>query len=124
MRVDIYWIGEYGIKKIINLPGFLLVMAVLMSEYAHASETSGEQVYIQNCMVCHGDDGSGAMPGVPDLRANRSWMAVPAQQLIKHIKQGIQSPGAAVTMPPKGGNPALSDEELSAVIDYMRKDLF
>ncbi len=86
--------------------------------------TDGERIFLQNCLVCHGEDGSGAMPGVSDLTENTQWLAIPDDQLMSSIKNGIQKPGAAVNMPPKGGNPGLTDDDIKAVITYMRNTLF
>jgi cytochrome c5 len=86
------------------------------------AEVNGEQLYIQNCMVCHADDGSGAMPGVSDLTKNRSWSTIPESQLVARLKQGIQSPGAAISMPLNGGNPDLTDRDLLVIIFYMREE--
>lgn len=86
------------------------------------AQTRGEQLYLENCMVCHGDDGSGAMPGVSNLTDNRAWSILPESQLITRLKQGIQKPGSAVTMPPKGGNADLTDTDLRMIIQYMRTE--
>ena len=96
-----------------------LVLCMMFVVDAQA-EVNGENLYVQNCMVCHGDDGSGAMPGVKDLVENRAWLIQPESQLFDRLKRGIQGPGALVAMPPKGGNPALTDEQLMVVIMYMR----
>ena len=77
-------------------------------------------MYVQSCMVCHADDGSGSMPGVADLTLNRSWATEDESKLILRLKQGINSPKTEVTMPPKGGNPELSDNDLREIIRYMR----
>ena len=73
-------------------------------------------------MVCHADDGSGAMPGVSDLSENRTWSTIPESQLLTRLNKGIQTAGSAVSMPPKGGNPDLTDTDLIAIIAYMRKE--
>lgn len=86
------------------------------------AQTSGQQLYMQNCMVCHADDGSGGMPGVADLTENRNWSTISEEKLLERIKQGIALPGAAVTMPPNGGNPDLSDSDLKLIIKYMRME--
>jgi len=88
------------------------------------ADTNGEMIYTQNCMVCHADDGSGAMPGVADLTENRGWLTLSESQLLSRLKKGIQKPGATVTMPPKGGNPDLTNDDIKAVITYMRNTFF
>ena len=94
---------------------------MLFSANGHA-EKIGELLYMQNCMVCHADDGSGAMPGVFDLTENRNWSTLPEKQLLDQMNKGIQKPGAAVNMPPKGGNPNLKNKDLLTIISYMRKE--
>ena len=100
----------------------LIINLLLFTFNANADKLSmnGEQIYIKNCQVCHADDGSGAMPGVTDLTDNREWLTMPESKLLSRMNQGIQKDGAAVTMPPKGGNPDLTDADIKAVITYMR----
>lgn len=86
------------------------------------ADSTGEKLFMQNCMVCHADDGSGAMPGVSDLTETREWLAVSNSQLLVRLKAGIQKKGASVSMPPKGGNPELSDSDLKIIIRFMRKE--
>jgi len=85
------------------------------------ADMSGEQLYIQNCMVCHAEDGSGAMPGVSDLAENKAWLTIDEGSLLAKLKNGIQKQGATVSMPAKGGNPDLTDDELTGIIRYMRE---
>ena len=85
------------------------------------ADSVGEQLYMQNCMVCHADDGSGAMPGVLDLDENRAWSLIDDETLLTRLKQGIQKPGASISMPAKGGNPNLTDKDLKEIINYMRQ---
>ncbi len=83
---------------------------------------SGKVVYQQSCVACHGADGVGAFPGVPDLTEINGSLAKPDISLIKNITDGYQSPGATMAMPPKGGSPSLTDEDIKAVVDYMRNE--
>lgn len=86
--------------------------------------TRGEKLYVQNCMVCHADDGSGAMPGVTDLNENRAWLAMDKKELLKTLTKGIQKPGAMMGMPAKGGNQDLTDKDLTEIIRYMHETFF
>ena len=88
-----------------------------------AYPANGEDIYNNNCILCHGEYAHGAMPGVPDLYINRAWSKKLDAQLIKRINEGIQSTDTAIAMPPKGGNPNLTDEEIKASLNYMRKML-
>lgn len=85
------------------------------------AESTGKQLYMNNCMVCHAADGSGAMPGVIDLEENRAWSTTESNVLLKRLKQGIRTPGARFSMPAKGGNPKLSDNDIKKIISYMRQ---
>lgn len=73
---------------------------------------SGEQVYKQVCQVCHA---TGVL-NAPKVGDKAAWAKLVAQGLdtltanaIKGVKQ----------MPPRGGNPNLSDVELSRAIVHM-----
>ena len=98
--------------KILMLLFSLLISSNAMSE--------GKQLYMQNCTVCHSDDGEGAMPGISDLTENRTWLALENSKLLLSLKNGIKKPGMPMAMPPKGGNSALTDNELQEIISYMR----
>jgi cytochrome c5 len=79
---------------------------------------SGKVVFDSTCIACHGANGKGTIPGVPELQSRLSQTD---GVLLQHIKDGFQSPGSVMVMPPRGGNPALTDSELSNVLMYMRE---
>ena len=79
---------------------------------------SGKAVFDQTCVACHGADGQGAIPGVPALQDR---LSKPNADLLQHTKDGFQSPGSVMAMPPRGGNPALTDADLKNVLEYMRQ---
>ena len=97
------------------------VLAIFIASVNTAYSVSGEDVYNTNCILCHGEYAHGAMPGVPDLYINRAWTMELDSQLIKRINEGIQSTDTAIAMPPKGGNPNLTDEDIKASLLHMRK---
>lgn len=97
---------------------FLLITSSMTA--ASANSMTGEQVYMGACMVCHGDDGSGGMPGVPDLAGNKALFNGDDTSLITRIKEGIATPGAPVSMPPNGGNPDLTEKQMENTLEYLR----
>ncbi|QID17919.1 cytochrome c [Nitrogeniibacter mangrovi] len=83
---------------------------------------SGERVYARACLSCHGADGMGSFPGVPDLTEPTSALAGNRSDLLRRVIAGVRTPGAAMAMPPRGGDPSLSDDDLAAALDYMRTE--
>lgn len=80
----------------------------------------GRAVYQGTCIACHGDDGAGTLPGVPDLSDRTGPLSKPDAVLIEHITEGFQSPGSPMAMPPKGGDPNLTEQDIRAVLEYLR----
>jgi len=98
-----------------------LAAALLAAATASAlAGASGKEVYEGTCIACHGPDGKGALPGVPDFTRRDSLLRMPDMMLLPRVINGYQSPGSPMAMPPKGGNPSLTPENLKAALDYMR----
>jgi len=79
-------------------------------------EKSGQEVYEATCVACHG---SGAL-GAPRFENKADWGARISQGydiLIKHAAEGFT--GKNGTMPPRGGNPDLTDTEVARAVAYM-----
>jgi len=81
---------------------------------------SGKQVYEGNCLACHGANGKGSIPGVPDFNAKNGRLSKSDSELLSNIITGIQSPGSSMPMPPRGGNSQLSDTDLNAALKYIK----
>jgi len=97
----------------------IMIWLLLFSSFVKAEQLSAEQIYIQTCFVCHGDDGSGNMPGVPDLAENKKLMYEENSVIVKRMTSGIQTSGN-LSMPAKGGNPDLTDKQLLSVLVYVK----
>jgi mono/diheme cytochrome c family protein len=105
------------------LPCLLLIGAAVLANNVLAENIlskNGESIYKQICIACHGADGTGVFPGIPDLTDKVGRLAKTDKELITNMKNGYQSPGSSMAMPAKGGNSALTDDDLSRVLKYLR----
>ena len=73
---------------------------------------SGEKISQVNCILCHGAGVMGA-PKIGDVAQWEARIAQGKDKLIDHAIKGINM------MPAKGGNAALSDEEVAAAVIWM-----
>lgn len=89
---------------------------------AAGNPVRGAQVYQETCVACHGANGKGALDGVPDLTGPAGRLAQTDDVLLRHMMDGFQSPGSLMPMPPRGGNPDLSDQDMRDVLAHMRKN--
>lgn len=103
-----------------NARGASLAEKAFTSRNTEQTNRSGQEIYENNCMACHGADGSGGLPGVPDFTDEKGRLAKDDGELLNHIIFGFQSPGSLMPMPPRGGNPQLSDSELSKALQYIK----
>jgi cytochrome c5 len=79
---------------------------------AEAGEVDGGQVYNTVCMACHAAGVAGAPQPGSDLLAQR--LADKGEDgLVNSVINGLN------VMPPRGGNPNLSDEQIKAAIEFM-----
>ena len=76
----------------------------------------GEKVYNQTCKACH----ETGVAGAPKFGDKAAWADRIAQGMDTLEKNSINGfTGKTGTMPPKGGNAALSDDEVKAAVEYM-----
>ncbi len=76
----------------------------------------GKKIWEGLCQACHATGVLGA-PKAGDKAAWGPRIAQGEETLFKHALGGFT--GKAGTMPPRGGNPALSDDEVKAAAKYM-----
>jgi disulfide bond formation protein DsbB len=83
----------------------------------------GKRTFI-SCMACHGKDATGVKNMGKDLVHSPFVAGLSDDDLVAFIKKGRgpTDPGntTRIAMPPKGGNPALKDEQLKDVVIYLR----
>jgi cytochrome c5 len=84
------------------------------SQVAYGGTLDGQVIYNQLCTGCH-TSGAG---GAPTLTAAGlgARLSKGKDTLHKHAIEGFQGVGV---MPAKGGNPALTDEQVIATVDWM-----
>jgi len=116
--------------KIIATLGILLVTPILLVAQVRMDSKmpvelkgnleNGKKVFMTTCFACHGMDGKGAIPGVPDFTKSSDRFAQPDSVLLNHVINGFQSPGSMMPMPPKGGNANLTEQDIFDAITYIR----
>ena len=83
----------------------------LTAGLAHAN-ADGKEVYNQNCAMCH----AAGLANAPKFGDKAAWeprIKTGKDALLKSALNGKNA------MPAKGGNPKLTDEQVSAAIDFM-----
>ncbi|MFC3550794.1 c-type cytochrome [Lysobacter cavernae] len=89
------------------------------SQVAYGGTLDGAVIFDGLCAGCH-KSGAGGAPTMDQAH----WgprLAQGKDTLHKHAIEGFT--GAAGVMPPKGGNPALTDEQVIATVDWMLGNL-
>lgn len=117
---------RYSTVRVLALSVFFMVGA---SGAALAGDCSvpggdpaaGSKIFHETCVACHGEDGHGAIPGAPDFTKKGGVLSKPMDTMADHIKNGFQKPGNPMAMPPKGGNPNLTDQDIRNVHAYLHK---
>jgi len=86
--------------------------------------TAGKAKFDSTCAACHGPDAKG-LPGLgKDLTTSTFAIGLPDAELMLFVTKGrdpsdpLNSTG--IQMPPRGGNPALTDQDLADIVAYVR----
>ena len=91
---------------------------------ANPAVQKGQAVFSRLCATCHGQDANGLPKLGKGLRSNAFTASLSDAELIEFLKSGRPANDplneTGVDMPPKGGDPSLTDEDLSAVVAYLR----
>lgn len=94
--------------------------AAAASQVAYGGTLDGQVIYNNLCTGCH----TTGVANAPTLDAAHwtSRIAQGVDVLHRHAIEGYTGPDGGV-MPPKGGNPALTDEQVIATVDWMLSQL-
>lgn len=86
--------------------------------------TAGREVFVASCVSCHGADAKG-VPGLGKDLTTSAWTPEQSDEdLLAFLLTGRPASDplntTGVDMPPKGGNPALTEDDLKNVVAYLR----
>ena len=95
-------VGAFGLA-------FVIAPAAVAQPGSEQRPEQGQQLYMQNCALCHQESGAGHPPTFPALNAN-DRLGAPAR-IVRSISAGWRR------MPPF---PALTAEEVSSLANYIR----
>ena len=84
----------------------------------------GQTLFLETCSACHGQDARGLPNLGKDLVTSTFIAETDDAGLLQMVAQGrdVDDPlnTSGIAMPPKGGNPALDDEDIQNIIAYLR----
>lgn len=85
---------------------------------------AGKEQYDMICIACHGPTGEGIEGLGKPFTTSEFLRERSDEEMVEFIKTGRPSGDplntTGVDMPPKGGNPALTDEQILDIIAYVR----
>lgn len=90
--------------------------AAAAAQVAYGGTTDGKAIFGELCHACH-EKGVAGAPIVGDKAAWAPRVAEGLDTLVKHAIDGFT--GKTGIMPAKGGNPALTDEQVKATVTWM-----
>jgi len=89
-------------------------------------QLAGRVLFVASCASCHAADGAGGTGLTGDFKLAESKLVATLDDaaLVEFIKKGRTASDPAnisgFSMPPKGGNPTLTDEQLLQISQYVR----
>ncbi len=94
------------------------------AEVSAGDPEAGKAQYDQICIACHGPGGEG-IDGLGKPFTTSTFLQEKSDaEMVEFIKTGRPSGDplntTGIDMPPKGGNPALTDEQIMDIIAYVR----
>lgn len=85
---------------------------------------AGEEIVTGPCAACHAPDSTGIDGLGPDLHHNEFIISQSDDELVTFLKNGRATDDpdntTGVAMPPNGGDPSLSEDDLLDAVAYLR----
>ena len=86
------------------------------AQVAYGGTLDGKTIFGNLCQTCHTNAATGA-PVITDKGAWAPRIAEGLDTLVKHATEGFT--GSKGVMPPKGGNPSLTNEQVKTTVQWM-----
>jgi len=91
---------------------------------AQGDPVKGEQLFKGTCAACHGPDARG-LPGLgKNLRTSEFVHSLSDAELVAFVEKGRDTSDpmntTGIAMPPRGGNPKFSEQDLYDIVAYLR----
>ena len=91
---------------------------------APAEVERGQKLYQQTCAMCHGFRGEGVQRLGKPIVGSEFVRVRSDEELVTFLVEGRAADHPdntqGIPMPPRGGNPGLTDEDLRLIVVYMR----
>jgi disulfide bond formation protein DsbB len=85
---------------------------------------AGQQAFASTCISCHGPDAKGMTGLGKDLTTSEFLKSKTNAEMVAFLQTGRPASDplntTGVDMPPKGGNPALTEQDLANIIAFLR----
>lgn len=104
--------------------GLLVAFALLtLTACGSTPERAGQTDYLRVCATCHGSEGQGiGILGSP--LTTSEMLAWNDDEIVEFLKKGRMPKDpdnkTGMLMPPRGGDPRLTDEDLQNIVTHMR----
>jgi disulfide bond formation protein DsbB len=114
------------VMAILTLSALFLAACGGSAEPTYSAEdiAQGETIFSSTCSACHGPDAKGLPNLGKDLTTSEYVRDNDDETLLQLLVEGRPSGHelntTGVDMPPKGGNPSLSEDDLKTVVAYLR----
>lgn len=90
---------------------------------AAGDAAAGKVLFQQSCIACHGPEAEGIEGLGKDMTTSTFIRGLSDEELLAFVKNGRSTSDplntTGVDMPPKGGNPALTDAQLLDIIAFI-----
>lgn len=94
------------------------------AQVAKGDPAAGQKIFTGTCSACHGPEGKGVQGLGKDMTTSEFIAGKTDDELVAFVKVGRDPSDplntTGVAMPPKGGNPALSDDDLYNIVAFIR----
>jgi cytochrome c5 len=104
--------GEAGAAALAEAQAAALVASPAAADVAGNAVADGAAVYAGLCKVCH----EAGVAGAPNAKSEQMTARLDEKGLDTLVSNALNGLNA---MPPRGGNPALTDEQIRAAVEFM-----